>query len=241
MKEIQSRRVLDAVVEIDGLETQEEIIKEFSDIVESYGFGSWAISQMANPARIPLTDRIAITTWPEEYSRLREDNPEEVHDPIVRQAARVNRPFRWGEALQQADAKGRSMMDLARDFGLTDGLVIPIKSIDRLPGGVSLAGDTSNLTNRQIRELHLVAVHTYDRLEALIGYEPFRVSVNLSPREREIMHWIAAGKTCRDIADILDLKPKTVEHYTASARRKLDASTMAQAISTAIGLGLVLP
>ncbi|MBC6451051.1 ATP-binding protein [Actinokineospora xionganensis] len=47
----------------------------------------------------------------------------------------------------------------------------------------------------------------------------------LSPREREVVEFVAAGLTNRQIADELFLSPRTVEHHVSRAMRKLRVSS----------------
>jgi DNA-binding CsgD family transcriptional regulator len=74
---------------------------------------------------------------------------------------------------------------------------------------------------------------------------------NLTDREREVLTWVARGKTAWEIATILHLSRRTVEWYITQARIKLNAATVTQTIVEAmkkgqislslisIGLGLV--
>ncbi|MCP2197221.1 ATP-binding protein [Lentzea flava] len=50
----------------------------------------------------------------------------------------------------------------------------------------------------------------------------------LSPREREVVDLVAAGRTNRQIADELFLSPRTVEHHVARAMRKLNVASRAE-------------
>ena len=47
----------------------------------------------------------------------------------------------------------------------------------------------------------------------------------LTPREREILHWIAEGKRDSEIAAILDLSVRTVEQHVRTCLRKLNVET----------------
>ena len=63
----------------------------------------------------------------------------------------------------------------------------------------------------------------------------------LSTREREILQWVAEGKTQQDIGDILAISHRTVEVHLRSARTKLGALSTPQAIGRAVGLGMIKP
>ena len=66
-----------------------------------------------------------------------------------------------------------------------------------------------------------------------------RQSVDLSQRLQEVLEYIAAGKTTREIADEMILSPKTVEKYRSQILRKLDARNQIEAIQKAVELGLL--
>ncbi len=57
-----------------------------------------------------------------------------------------------------------------------------------------------------------------------------RGEVNLSNRELEIMHWVSIGKTNVEIAQILDISPRTVRNHLQNIFRKLDVMNRAQAV-----------
>ncbi len=58
-------------------------------------------------------------------------------------------------------------------------------------------------------------------------------------RECEVLHWIARGETDKDIAVRFGVKTSTVRTHTERARKKLRASTRAQAVARAMSLGLI--
>lgn len=55
----------------------------------------------------------------------------------------------------------------------------------------------------------------------------------LTPREREILTWIARGKTSREIAELLFVSPHTVRKHTEHILEKLDVRTRSAAVATA--------
>lgn len=63
----------------------------------------------------------------------------------------------------------------------------------------------------------------------------------LSKQEYEVLRLLAQDHTNADIADILDLTPRTVETYVSRVMRKLGAQSRGGAIAKAYEYGLVLP
>jgi non-specific serine/threonine protein kinase len=67
------------------------------------------------------------------------------------------------------------------------------------------------------------------------------VGPSLSPREREIVLLLAAGKTNRAIGEALFIGERTVESHVARIFRKLEVQTRAEAVDAARAAGLVGP
>ena len=61
----------------------------------------------------------------------------------------------------------------------------------------------------------------------------------LSPREREILQLVAEGKPSVEIAEMLNLSPKTVETYRSRIMEKLGIENLAGVIKFAIQHGLI--
>ncbi|SEH30338.1 helix-turn-helix transcriptional regulator [Magnetospirillum fulvum] len=64
---------------------------------------------------------------------------------------------------------------------------------------------------------------------------------SLSSREREVLLWLTRGLRPQRIASRLSLHEGTVEKHIESARRKLKAATVTQAVATAVIFRLIAP
>lgn len=60
-------------------------------------------------------------------------------------------------------------------------------------------------------------------------------SAALTPRETEVLSWLAKGKTNRDIGEILELSPRTVSKHLEHVFEKLGVETRAAAVAMASG------
>jgi DNA-binding CsgD family transcriptional regulator len=58
-------------------------------------------------------------------------------------------------------------------------------------------------------------------------------TASLTPRETEVLSWIAKGKTNRDVGDILGLSPRTVNKHLEHVFEKLGVETRAAAAALA--------
>jgi DNA-binding CsgD family transcriptional regulator len=61
----------------------------------------------------------------------------------------------------------------------------------------------------------------------------------ISAREREILHWMAEGKTAGEVAAIVGITERTVAFHVERLIAKLGAVNKTQAVVRAIRLGLV--
>ena len=57
----------------------------------------------------------------------------------------------------------------------------------------------------------------------------------LTPREREVLQWVAAGKTDRDIAAIVGASVRTVHKHLQHIYAKLGVETRTAAVMRALG------
>jgi DNA-binding CsgD family transcriptional regulator len=76
-----------------------------------------------------------------------------------------------------------------------------------------------------------------EKTRALPADAPFdRAAAPLTSREREVLDWVAAGKTNRDVAAILGASPRTVEKHLERIYEKLGVETRTAAVMRAIKL-----
>ena len=62
---------------------------------------------------------------------------------------------------------------------------------------------------------------------------------SLTVREREVLGWVARGKSAWEIGQILNITKRTVDEHVANAVRKLDAVNRVQAIAIAVRDGII--
>jgi DNA-binding CsgD family transcriptional regulator len=92
------------------------------------------------------------------------------------------------------------------------------------------ARDLAEVVRPHLANLYRLAV-SREGTRALPADAPFdRAAAPLTPREREVLDWVAAGKTNRDIAAILGASPRTVEKHLERIYEKLGVETRTAAV-----------
>ncbi len=56
----------------------------------------------------------------------------------------------------------------------------------------------------------------------------------LTPRESEVLTWVAQGKSAWEIGEILDIAKRTVDEHVQTAVRKIGAANRTHAVAIAI-------
>jgi DNA-binding CsgD family transcriptional regulator len=96
--------------------------------------------------------------------------------------------------------------------------------------------DLAEVMRPHLANLYRLGV-AIERTRMLPADAPFdRAAAPLTPREREVLDWVAAGKTNRDVAAILGASPRTVEKHLERIYEKLGVETRTAAVMRAIKL-----
>jgi DNA-binding NarL/FixJ family response regulator len=96
------------------------------------------------------------------------------------------------------------------------------------------AADGRHLVARWLGEVGLGESMWLLSQQAAGEAQPSRLaSASLTPRETEVLSWIAKGKTNRDVADILGMSPRTVNKHLEHVFEKLGVETRAAAAALA--------
>jgi DNA-binding CsgD family transcriptional regulator len=66
-----------------------------------------------------------------------------------------------------------------------------------------------------------------------------RRTPSLTPREREVLTWVARGKSASQIGEILQIAKRTVDEHVHAAVRKLGAANRTQAVALALRSRLI--
>src|ERR1700721_2297256 len=169
-------------------------------------------------------DVILASKLPSDWINLYKEKAYSEDDPSQRHSKRVVHPYDWKDAPYDSEREPRALEGAHRagDFGIGTGFVVPIPGSAGNIGNVWMGGYKFQILNRHKPSLHLMALYAFAHVQGLSGTA--KQNVKLSDREREILTWIAAGKSVIEIGEIMTLSDRTVEGHGARSMAKLGAS-----------------
>lgn len=188
---------------------------------------------------------VFVTTYSHEWvDRYRRENYQAI-DPVL-EAMRIRlQPFDWRE-LRNRDAATRAFFDDAVRMGVgRQGLTVPVRGADGDRGVFSVTSNESDdewdrRARRLIPFLQILGHALHQRLRGFgDGGEEMRLDGGLTPRERDVLRWAAAGKTTWETAVLLGLSEQTVQGYMREAVRRLGVANKTSAVAEAVRRGLI--
>ena len=186
--------------------------------------------------------RLRAEGFPEELvmrylgERLYRDNP------VLRHAHQRAEPVYWDEVVERgpANERERAFLEEFRKADLGDGVGIPVFGPDGRMGqcGLGFRKGVRRLDPEVLKEFQWVCELAHLRYCALLvpalGPLP-----ELSPRETEILAWVARGKSNPLIAEILGISSHTVDAHLRRIYLKLGVFDRISAAVRGIGIGLI--
>lgn len=231
MKQNEFFGVLQAAEKIDQATSVDEILGTFCTCLEQYGFCACLITQLPLSHESRWHEHILANCWPHEWYQHYNATGHFRHDPCVALSRRTADPFPWSEVNRKnLEAPARLVMDEATEFGLRQGMCVPVHSPFAPPTVVTVSGEIVDLAPA-IR--HIVCLLARQSLQAVLrlGSGPGdSAKPVLSGREREILRWVADGKTAWEVSRILSLSEHTVLTHQRNAKLKLDAANNVHAV-----------
>lgn len=166
-------------------------------------------------------------------------------DPVLTQCRQSAKAFGWRQLARVAelDAKRRRVFSEAADFGLSDGVTVPLHGPNGELAVVSFAtAENESLGEDRISRAEIAARHFHSLAQRSAMYQRARrAGVMLSDRERECLCWSARGKSSWETGLILGISEHTVNFHVKSAMKKFKTSNRIVAVVEAMRSGDILP
>ncbi len=190
-----------------------------------------------------LGDWIILTNHDPEYVETFFGKALYFHAPMAVWAARNTGVCSWQWARDRRAAgltspEENRVLDLNEKMGVIAGYSISFEAVfERSTAGIGLCA-RKGLSQADVdaiwRENGDEIILLNNLMNLKISTLPYtRLHKPLTRRQREVLQWVADGKTVQDIATIMGLNPATVEKHLRLVRERLNAETTAQAVMKA--------
>lgn len=190
----------------------------------------------------------ALTTYPTDWAEHYLANDYVHHDPVLQTAYAQLRPFDWPWLSRNARLTTRQMhmMREAADFGVSQGLTVPIHGPHGSFAALSLlCGENetefARIQQQYVMSIHMMALYFHSALEDNVLASDANPRVHLTDRERDALAWTAKGKSAWETSEILKISEETVNFHLKNAMRKFDVYSKHHAVVKAIMSGQIFP
>jgi LuxR family transcriptional regulator, quorum-sensing system regulator BjaR1 len=222
------------ISEIDAASSSEPALEIFQRVVQRYGLHSFAIARLPAPSDREWHRAILHNGWTSEWFARYESEGHFPNDPCAARSRLTAEPFLWHQLpIGSLTPRGRLVMDEAAEFGMKDGICVPIHVPLAGPAVVTAGGDYVEVAPGAMPLIETLCVHLFRKVSVECKSDNDE-GLPLTPRERELLQWSAQGKTTEDISCILGITANTIESHQRNIRNKLDAVNVLHAVVKAL-------
>jgi LuxR family quorum-sensing system transcriptional regulator CciR len=206
--------------------------------VQQLGFDYFAIVHHVCFGR-PAGEHVRLTNYPLEWVGYVRELPK-LNDPVVRAAERMSSGFKWDqlESLLDLTAAEQEYMSQAARHGIVQGYTVPNHVPGETFGSCNFAaGEDRPFPDASVSAAQALGSFAFEAARKLVKQRPGEIYLRpapLSERQRECLLFVARGKSDSVIADLLAIRPKTVNEHIEAAKRRYSVATRSQLLVRAL-------
>jgi LuxR family transcriptional regulator, quorum-sensing system regulator BjaR1 len=233
-----ARAAFDLIDDFDQTRTPEEVVERLAASLSGFGYSAILITAVPEPPQ-RVEPYFLMNGWPRGWSRHLANESYYADDPAAAWCRRTINPFEWSEPAREGPSASGDV-PATDNLGLKRGFLVPVIRASGSISCVTMAGERPEFESHAKRAVYMLSLYAHARAVSLLdctdGTGPRR---DLTSREREVLHWIAAGKSSWDVSVILGISERTVNWLISRAARKLNAVNRTQAVVNAIRSGQI--
>jgi LuxR family quorum sensing-dependent transcriptional regulator len=236
-----ARAAFDLIDDFERTKTPEEVVEQLASTLSVFGFSTILITGVPEPPQ-RVEPYFLMNGWPRGWSGHNAKANNYADDPAAAWCRRTIDPFEWSEgtARSKHSAPAPPCVTPEENAGLAKYYLVPVIRATGATSCVTMAGERPELESRARRAVYMLSLYAHARAVSLLdctdGAGPRR---ELTLREREVLQWIAVGKSSWDVSVILGISERTVNWMISRSCRKLDAVNRTHAVVNAIRAGQI--
>lgn len=234
-----------ALSEVSGLDEAKRL---FGERLAQFGVEQFIYGVLPRDSDGQITDVLSVDTLSPEWMTFYVENNLFQGDYAAWASIVDQRPVIFEDMyknidLGKIDARFKSTADFCRDWGIYNGITIPIHSYDRMSAVISLIYRSDSSRENYMR---LFSLHNKDLMRVVSTFHAYINSIEFAQdyygvtnREGEMLRWLADGLLAKEIAHKTGTSIHTVQKQIASAKTRLRSATATQAVAKATMLRLI--
>ena len=234
--------VFDFVERCENYLSPAAILEDLLRSVKTLGFEHLILSGVPTAGQ-KLAPLVELNGWPPGwFERYTQANHAAV-DGVCLYSALAHKPFLWAEVPAHLALTKNSIRVAgeAAEFGIRSGFAVPMHGSQRWQTVLSFASPAQRceLSERDKQRLMTVSIFAAMAVQDLVDVQD--AAIFLTEREKEVLLWVAGGKSAWETSQILGISERTVKKHQDVARQKFGVGTTVQAVVQAIRRRYIRP
>lgn len=226
---------IQAFIELSGkVKTERALSLLLEQITREMGFDYYALVHHVDIRTRASGSALWLENYPRSWAEVFIATGLYASDPILVASQATNVGFAWSDvpSMIRLTKAHKNILERVRREGLGDGFTVPAHVPGEANGSCNFAMAGGALIPRQnLPMAHMVGGYAFQAARKLVLRrlsEGDRSRPKLTTRQIECVALIAQGKTDREMAELLGLKPATINEYVEDACRRYRVSRRIQ-------------
>lgn len=225
--------------------TTDELVAEFLTTVKQHGLDRMVFCLQTKHQGIDLKPGFGVLqNYPEDWMKHYAANDYARIDPVTIYCMNRMVTFSWTEIPRNMTMTRQQSqcLNMGIEAGLHNGVCTPLWGPNQFAGIGLASKERLDSFDGNLDLITAYCNHFYIAFQRINRKDDNAApNIQLTPREREVLTWLAAGKSKPDIATILNSSDATIDTHVRRIFRKLDSNNRVMAISKALSYGLIRP
>ena len=219
----------------------QELFALYCGSLSRLGIDRAVYSAMRNTPQFETQIPAIMCSYPEDWVSYYFENDFLDKDPVRSFGLQQRRAFTWQSMMSQLELNENQqlVMDLGEEAGLKSGSAMVFHGPMGEAFGVGLACSEQNPdVEHFLPEIEALSTQFHVQFSALYDHK-HPVNGPLTPRELEVLKWLANGKSNWAIGEILSISEHGVDYHVRNILKKLNADSRLTAVVKGLHNGLI--
>ncbi len=236
--------ILEFVDKANKAETADTLFGLFQTALRPYGYDRVLFSLMTDHIALGLpAGHGVMQNYPDDWMKHYVAKGYENDDPVRCFAFAKSGPFIWDELplFSELGQRQKDCLNGGKEAGLNNGAAVSLRGPNNEICAIGAASsDNGEIAKNAPYILHMLGQHFYYAYQQIILKQKGEADkIVITEQEREILHWLGAGKSVNDIGTIINLSEAGVKYHLAKIYNKMGTNNRYTTVVKALYNGLI--